>query len=579
MTVTTSVTPMLNTQVYLSTPRPQYPELANPRYSPSSHPLGVCFSGGGPRSFAASIGQMRALRSSKLYDLIGAISVVSGGSWFGSLFTFADPSIGDDLLLGPIVQPADITLTDIASVPHTCIGFGLTQANNKRIFDSIAGSLLRGVPSNRLYARILNSVYCHPFSIDDAERFFSLDAASVAAIVASNTPGLTANDFYLARENRPYLIAGATQVYPVEKNLVMRHFEYSPLYSGTEQLFQNGTPNGPFGGGFVQTFAMDSSSPQKPGAGGSIRVNAPLHRFTISDMMGSSGAAPGSVLDMLGLPSLFAEFHYWPPASAGATPDPTTQKMSIVDGGDLENSGIVALLRRQYPVILCCINTSTPMNADKGTYEGVDLQIAALFGFTPPQTTATREVRMRAVEKMAGPAPAAMISMTPDLQTPKALRISIPQQPIQVFPSEDWAAVRDGLKSALAGGGPVWYASEHTIHPDNPFGIPPYPNDGKVTVIWLYNERITQWVSALPADVRTFLGNTSHRNRMTNFPNYETVFQNSDAIGIPELLLLTPQQVNLLADMWTWAVLELEEQIEQLVQAAAPGSRLSALRP
>src|SRR5687767_3214787 len=223
------------------------------------------------------------------------------------------------------------------------------------------------------------------------------------------------------------MIAGATQVYPVDHQIVMRHFEYSPLYAGTEQLFQNATPKGPFGGGFMQAFAMDSSAPQKPDTNGLITVDAPLHRFAISDMMGSSGAAPGSVLDMLGLPSLFAEFHYWPPQSAGAVPDPTTPKMSIVDGGDLENTGIVAMLRRQYPVILCCVNTSTPMNAAKGTYQGIDAQISALFGFTPAQSTATREVRMRAVETMTGPAPAAMISMASELQTPKALRISIPQ--------------------------------------------------------------------------------------------------------------------------------------------------------
>lgn len=573
MTATTSVSPLLRTLVYPSTPQPQYPELADARYSPSTHPVAVCFSGGGPRSFAASIGQMRALRSTPLYDLIGAISVVSGGSWFGSLFTFADPTIPDDQLLGPIVQPGDINLNDIASVPHTCIGFGLTQANNKRIFEALAGSIVSGVPSNRWYARILNSVYCQPFGIDDEDHFFALDDATVAAIVANNTPGLDAGDFYVARANRPYMVAGATQIYPTEKNLVMRHFEYSPLYAGTEQLFPNGAPTGPFGGGFVQAFAMDSSAPQKPAAGGLITADAPLHRFTISDLMGSSGAAPGSVLDKLGRPSLFAEFHYWPPQSAGAVPDPTTQKMSIVDGGDLENTGIVAMLRRQYPVIVCCINTSTPMDPDwqtntkdKGTYQGIDAQIAALFGFPSEMTTATREIRMKAVEKVAGKPVSAMMGAAPAM--PEALRISIPQQPIQVFPSEDWAAVQQGLMNALKSGGPVWYASQHTIYPDNPFGIPPYPNDGKVNVIWLYNQKIDQWVSALQPDVRTFLGNTSKRNKMTNFPNYDTVFQNRDLIGIPELLLLTPQQVNLIADMWSWAVLEVADEIQKIVDAA-----------
>jgi hypothetical protein len=134
MTVTTSASPSLRTNVYLSTPKPQYPELSDPRYDPATHPLAICFSGGGPRSYAASIGQMRGLRSLPLYEKIGAISVVSGGSWFGALFTFARPTtIPDEQLLGAIVQPGDITMESISTVPHTCIGFGLTQANNKRI--------------------------------------------------------------------------------------------------------------------------------------------------------------------------------------------------------------------------------------------------------------------------------------------------------------------------------------------------------------------------------------------------------------------------------------------------------------
>jgi hypothetical protein len=78
-----------------------------------------------------------------------------------------------------------------------------------------------------------------------------------------------------------------------------------------------------------------------------------------------------------------------------------------------------------------------------------------------------------------------------------------------------------------------------------------------VTVIWLYNQKVAKWVSSLPSDVQASLASTSHGNYMANFPNYETVFQNRDAIGIPELLLLTPQQVNLLADMWSWSILEI----------------------
>ncbi|HEV7239437.1 MAG TPA: hypothetical protein VGQ36_09365 [Thermoanaerobaculia bacterium] len=558
--------PLLRTLVFPSTQEPVYPELTIDRFSPTSHPIGVCFSGGGPRAMSCAMGQMRALMQTPLYDLIGAISCISGGSWFGSIFSFADKSISDADLLGPVTQPGDITLDSAAQMPRTRLGFGLTQIYNDRIQALLAEEVLSGVPDNRRYANMLNHFLLGTFGIDDVKKFFSLDDASVAQIVANNTPGLTAADFYTMRANRPYFIAGATQVYPVNEQLVMRQFEYSPLYDGTPQFFPTGaSPNGAFGGGYVQNFAFDSSNPQTPDANGLITVDAPLHRFAISDLMGSSGAAPGSVLDAHGLPSLFAEFHYWDPRSAGTTPDPTVQKMSIVDGGDLENTGIVALLRRQYPLILVGVNTLAPMGADKGTYEGVDSQIAALFGFTPPHTQATREirqpVRQDGAEKPASPLP----SIPVGTQTPDVLKFEIPQQPIQVFPSEDWPAVRDGLKTALAGGGPVYFASEHRIYDQNPFGISPYPNDGTVKVVWLYNQRIANWVSQLRPEVAAFLDSKGKTEFMANFPNLRTMQQNSDLFGIKELLQYTPRQVNLLADMWTWAILEIAADLRKLV--------------
>ena len=563
----TAPQPLLRTLVYPSTQQPVFPELQLDRFSPSSHPIGVCFSGGGPRAMTAGMGQMRGLMHTPLYDLIGAISCVSGGSWFGAAFSFADRSIPDSDLLGPITRPGDITLDSAAKISDKLLAYGLTRITNLRIAEAMLEEIVRGVPGNRLYARMINSILLGELGIDDVKKFFSLDANSVARIVADNTPGVTPADFYTMRANRPYFIACATQVYPDDKELFMRHFEYSPLYDGTPQFFPTGgSPKGPFGGGYVQNFAFDSSNPQKPDAKGIVTVDAPLHRFTISDVMGSSGAAPGSVLDAHGFPSLFAEFHYWDPRSAGATPDPTVRKMSIVDGGDLENTGIVALLRRQYPVILVGVNTSIPMNAASGTFEGIDYQIAALFGFEPETTQASREIRqpVRARGDQKSDA-VPTVSIPAEAQTPNALKINIPQQPIQVFPKEDWPAVRDGLKKALAGGGTVYFVSEHRIFDSNPFGIAPYPNNGKVKVVWLYNQRIAKWVSQLRPEVASFLDSKDKREFMANFPNYETVQQNSDIIGIKELLLYTPRQVNLLADMWTWAIQDIADDLRRLV--------------
>jgi hypothetical protein len=556
---------LLRTLVYPSNQQPVYPELQLDRYSPSSHPIGVCFSGGGPRAMTCGMGQIRGLLQTPLYDLIGSISCVSGGSWFGSIFSLADPSISTGDLLGRTPKPGNITLDSAAQISAKNLAYGLTIIDNSTIMTTLAEEVADGTPTNRLYARMLNDILLTNLGMNDVNRFFSLDANSVAQIVANNTPGLTARDFYTMRNNRPYFIAGATQIYPVDEHLVMRQFEYSPLYDGTSQFFPTGgSPKGPFGGGYVQNFAFDSSSPQAPDAQGRIFVDAPLHRFLISDVMGSSGAAPGSVLDSWGYPSLFPEFHYWAPRSAGTTPDPTVKNMSIVDGGDLENTGIVALLRRHYPVILVGVNTSIPINDPQDTFEGIDFQIAALFGHEPKDTQATREIRRPA--RALGPqrAPAPRFTVPEEEQTPDALRISIPQQPIQVFPKADWPAVRDGLKKALAGGGTVTFTSEHQIYEQNPFGITPYPGKGKVTVVWLYNQRIAKWVSQLRPEVAAFLDSTDENEYMANFPNYNTVLQNGPWYD-KQLLLLTARQVNLLADMWTWAILDIANDLRRLV--------------
>ena len=539
-----------------------FPEFASDladRFNPATHPIAVCFSGGGPRSFACSLGQMRALLSiPALYDKIGMISCVSGGSWFGAPFTFADASISDADLLGPIVQPGAITMQSIRSISPTCLGSVLVGMSNSAINASVVSSIIHGVPANRIYARMLNALVLNPFGISDIDHFMSLDAATANEIVAKNT-GLPASRFFLMRNNRPYFHAGATQISPIGAGMVMRHFEYSPIYSGTPQFFNSVGPAAlPFGGGWVQSFGFDTSDPQAPGAGGWALVDAALHPFTISDVIGSSGAAPGSVLDKIGLPNLFSEFHYWPPRSAGQ-PN-VTQQYSIVDGGDLENTGIVAPLWRKYPVIVACVNSSIALDENGTTnhdlYQGIDRQIAMLFGIETEVTTATREIREGAA---AFPM---MQKVAMQIESKDELSISIPQQNIQVFPEADFAGVRDGLLSAVRGGGPVYTISRHTVVAGNPFGIPSYD----VTVVWLFNQRVADWVNALPADVANFLDSTDETNYMANFPNYHTVFQNKNRwLGIPELLWLSPQQVNLAADMWSWVVQQVAPQIQALV--------------
>lgn len=511
----------LQVKVYPSGPTFQFPELQMARYQPDSHPLGVCFSGGGPRSLVASLGQMRGLHALGLLDDIGAISAVSGGAWFNTIFAYAPTSIDDTTLLGPILNPTEITPQNLSQIDPQCIAaplLHLTSANlNTTKTNFMIGATYAETQAfNRVFARLLNDLMLKPFHLDDTHTLFTLDAGSIDRIIEHN-PGLTPADFYTMRSNRPFLIIGAANVYPPGENQVARLFEYTPLYSGTLQLFKGVGVNGTdIGGGYVESLAFDSLTPSPPDADNYVTITMPNPIFLLSDIFGSTSAAPGIILNQLGAPEWFPRFSYWPVVEAGAQPAAT---YSFIDGSGLENTGIVPLLRRQYPVILAFINSRQPVGATgPATVDGIDFQVARLFGLKR--------------------------------QSPNN------DQDTQIFPSAKFKALADGFRAAKANDQPPYFIDSYPIVQPNPFDIPAYPGNGEVTVMWFYNELNSNWKRRLSSQVQTLLTSTDPTNYLANFPNLKTYFQNQSTAGIPQLLQYTPQQINLLAHMWTYTVME-----------------------
>ena len=91
---------------------------------------GVCFSGGGTRSLAVTIGQLRGLRHCGLIDKIHYISCVSGGSWASTVYTYykTNPTgnrgpIDDDRFLGPFMAPGDIVVNQPSDPAKNWLGY------------------------------------------------------------------------------------------------------------------------------------------------------------------------------------------------------------------------------------------------------------------------------------------------------------------------------------------------------------------------------------------------------------------------------------------------------------------------
>ena len=531
----------LSVEIFPAQPGGPFPEQSNPRYSAASGLWAACFSGGGPRSFAASLGQMRGLNAAGVLPFFGAISCVSGGSWFGVPFSFAPDSFSVTELLGDVTAPGDITVDGLKSIPETCLGSALLKLTDTALARLIAYYIFEYLEGNltfdKIWARCLNRLILTPFALGDTSSYFSLNAETVGQIVQAN-PGLAQTNFYTLRDNQPYVIAGATQIYPSSllesrgdlvrsapparskavrggvdlTGQTFRHFEYSPAYVGTAQTFQGaGCGGADFGGGFVQGFGFDSPAPTAAPQGNLAQVSTPAYPFLLSDVIGSSSAAIAAYLDEVGLDAVFPEFSYWPIVKIGQEKACT---YSFGDGGVLENTGIVPLLRRQYKVIFAFVNSPYPVGSQEdGCYRGVDGQITRLFGHIPPNDFGN-------------------------------------SQDTQIFPKEQLETVLTGLKQSKAAGGTVFAAGKFTIQTPNSFGLEAYPGDGEVLILWMYNDLNESWKKQLAAPVQALLGSSDPFNYLKNFPNYDTVGQNDG-----ELLLLSAQQVNLLADMWSYNII------------------------
>lgn len=519
-TAIASLPDRLHIRIYPGDPHSiQFPEMAHERYRPQNHPIGVCFSGGGARSCSATMGQLRGLQALGLIDSIGAISAVSGGAIASLLYSFAPESINEQTLLGPLLQPEALTPANLAELDRRSIGSAFTDATNVAVAGAKADLALEVAFSqikeaDRLFARTLNKIVFEPFGLDDPARFFTLGREDAEAMAALN-PGLSADNFYTMRPNRPYYIAGAAQVYPLGSAAIMRHFEYTPLYVGTPQSFPGAGPDGSdVGGGYVQSIGFDSDTPNRPDANNFVTIPTPQPPFLLSDVAASSGAAFGVILNRIEKPDWLPVFKYWSVAQAGLE---EASQQSFTDGGALENLGIVPLLRRRYPLILVFFNTfHRPGESSPFAVDGIHGQISELFGLIPQQILGNIK------------------------------------RDIHIFPTEKFAALAEGLKAAAAKETTTYYIDTYPLIQPNSFDLAAYPDGQEVTIVWFYNSLNQEWRERLPPEVQALLESNDPMNNLANFPHYETFNQNRSEAGTPELFSLRPEQVGLLAHMWSY---------------------------
>jgi len=500
-----------------------YPECQDARPA-----TGICFSGGGTRSYAATIGQLRGLAEVGLLDRIGYVSAVSGGAWAATAFTYyAGPGQTNREILGPVAQPEELDAATLSRLSESELGVAATRDFRQTLISLHQSS---AVAVDRIWSHAVAETFLAPFGLFEADRpyAFTFDSVSAEEIRRRNP---TIEPLHQVRNGReaPYLVTHATLNWPSDSDSEVWKvgFEYSPLYCGSPVLhhLESNGQSISVGGGLVESCAFGCEPPLVPiDAEGCITVKQ-THPFTLADVIGATSAFRTADRDN----RFYPHAQCWP-VTTGLVQG---GRYLFSDGGDLENFGLISLLRRKVRSIVVFVNTVWPLllsiNPDDGwpvdpTPEArvMDPFIAPLFG-------------------------------APNKSFPKN----------RVFVESDFSLLHRALQEAKRRKGVVAATMTHQVQENPWWGI---EGGWDVRICWMYNERIAEWEERLPLETRRWIqGGCSGEDSgfLDNFPHYRTQGQNPGA-----LIRLTPIQVNLLSHLGCWATMRQTEQLNDLFDRA-----------
>jgi len=548
----------------------------------SQGPVAICLSGGGSRALTAALGQLQALElvtsgGVSLLSKARAISTVSGGSWIGVPFVYLQNQT-DQSFLGTYTPPDQLTSAGIDSLSS---GFASNITAHFSVPALAVQALLlhhNGVPADMLWQTLIGLHLLAPCGLFAQQpspppapaSFFSYNAATVTGILNQTFPNSGSANASLKQEPanavaaggqpRPYLVCNmAMFVTTPSGEQLLAPVQSTPILTGIIGTPDAKDDNGfSVGGGGVQSFGFNSTPQQV--AANNVLINQ-SRQWSLVDAVGTSSAAfagpieekfaewranpaqfqadlaahgphaaaflqlgaadlaESSALlpDLGGLTDLVPEYIYWPVANVPAGQNLRTS--DFADGGNLENSGIAAMLAySDVSTIVAFLNSSTKMQPGVNSTIQLDSMIPPLFGYQPYDNGY--------VTYAAGSAP----FKHPYFQNS------------QVFPSDAFQDLYQGLWTASGSGSysaPAIYKQTLTTVQNDWFGV---GGGRSVTVIWVYLEFVESWYNAITDPL--VRARVDALKLFSSFPHYSTLKTELDAA-----------EINLLANLTAWVVM------------------------
>jgi hypothetical protein len=266
------------------------------------------------------------------------------------------------------------------------------------------------------------------------------------------------------------------------------------------------------------------------------------YRFTLSDVIGMSGAAPsirmaGMHLDF----EIFPDFRHWAVDRKEVLKDDNlreeAKELIHGDGGDIDNLALMPLLARQVENVLVFVNTRTPFSAKKVEDCGhitTDVLVDDVISLFRPEGKLRNNVVFR-----EGPA--------------------------------KLEALCRGFVVRKAAGEPLVFCDRYTVL-DNPRQS--VRNEGyRPAICWVYLDLVKKWNDALdPNGGKKTADLKNQRGDFERFPHFRT-FGEKKAM----LIDMNRERVHALSNLTAWSVLESKGILAKGMRGASlPTDRASA---
>lgn len=504
---------------------------------PDINKVSISISGGGSRSFIATMGYFRALNRMGYKNKEQYVSSVSGGSWFYGLYSFSqrNNSYNDAILLG---NSCGISYSDIPDPKNITMQELLITNNNNKLFYGnifiekdlyeylIESCLDENIDISKIWNNCIGNYILELYNINNNVPV-ALNYEHAMDIMIRN-PDI-GEPIYL-KDDVPFWICNTTLFLNERFSYDYINVPMTPLYSGIPQII-DGDNN--VGGYVIENYAFGNhiiESNNKYNSNDCTIVNDVLIEKnesikTLSDMIGSSSTAFASIIhnpqiissvlaSILPLDSkeIIPKYNI----VVNSDTDSYSELLRIGDGAFSDYLGILGLLSRGVRYIICFNNTETSINNSKNN---CDNSLLSLFGLGKQSC----------------------LLSNPSLNN------------IQVFDSKDYdSKVLHQFQNTYDIGGPTFARTKLNVLPNKIYGI-----DGNyiVDILFIMLQPSRNFIKELNIDIRkeiTYNNLTSPEvhGEFNNFPNYLTFFQNLNK-GVTSLTL---PQINLLSSYTDWCL-------------------------